>query len=50
MPGPARAVSRFNRTDWLDIGYEELAPIADYKVALFQAGEGARPPVVPAKM
>ena len=43
--GSARAVSRFNRTDWLDIGYEELAPIADYKVVLFQAGEGVRPPV-----
>ena len=23
--GPAREVSRFNRVDWLDIGYEELA-------------------------
>lgn len=43
--GPAREVSRFNRVDWLDIGYEELAPIADYKVVLFQAGEGAGRPL-----
>jgi hypothetical protein len=43
--GAAREVSRFNRVDWLDIGYDELAPIADYKVVLFQAGEGARRPI-----
>jgi len=33
----------FNRLAWLDIGYERLAPIADYKIFLFTRGEGAHP-------
>lgn len=44
--GPAREISRFNRVDWLDVGYEALAPIADYKVILFRGGEGATPPAL----
>jgi hypothetical protein len=42
--GPLAEVSRFNLLAWLDIGYEMLAPIADYKVVLFQSGVGATPP------
>ena len=43
--GPLAAVSRFNRTDWVDIGYERLAALADYKVVLFNVDVGATPPV-----
>jgi hypothetical protein len=43
--GPWRQASLFNRLDWLDIGYERLAALADYKVVLFKIGEGAMPPV-----
>ncbi len=43
--GPPRSVSRFNRTDWLDIGYSRLGPMADYKVVLFRRGLGAEAPV-----
>ncbi len=38
-------ISRFNRTDWLDIGYEKLAEEATYKILLFNVDEGARDPV-----
>jgi hypothetical protein len=41
--GPLETVSRFNRTDWLDIGYEKLQAVADYKVVLFQSGVGGIP-------
>jgi hypothetical protein len=44
--GPLRTISRFNRTDWLDIGYRRLKPYADYKIVLFKIGEGAMPPVI----
>jgi hypothetical protein len=43
--GPLRTMSRFNRLDWLDIGYNELGPLATYKVVLFKIGEGVVPPV-----
>jgi hypothetical protein len=43
--GPLAKISRSNRLDWLDIGYQRLAPAADYKVVLFKIGEGALPPV-----
>ena len=42
---PSQA-SRFNRTDWLDIGYDELNTLADYKIVLFQTGIGAGDPVI----
>lgn len=42
--GPLEGISRFNRTDWVDIGYEQLRAVADYKVVLFSVGEGATPP------
>lgn len=42
--GPMADISRYNLLAWLDIGYEKLAPIADYKVVLFQSGVGATPP------
>jgi hypothetical protein len=43
--GPLAKISRSNRLDWLDIGYQKLAPAADYKIVLFKIGEGALPPV-----
>jgi hypothetical protein len=43
--GPLAKISRSNRLDWLDIGYQRLAPAADYKIVLFKIGEGALPPV-----
>ena len=43
--GPLSGISRFNRLDWLDIGYEKLKREADYKVVLFKVGEGVTPPV-----
>lgn len=43
--GPLAMVSRFTRTDWLDIGYERLDTLADYKVVLFSVDVGASPPV-----
>ena len=42
--GPIDAVSRYNRLAWLDIGYEKLAAVADYKTVLFQSGIGATMP------
>jgi hypothetical protein len=39
--GPSKDASLHNRLDWLDIAYENLAPIADYKIAFFQDGFGA---------
>jgi hypothetical protein len=41
--GPAKGISRYNRTDWLDIGYSKLGALADYKVALFSVGRGMSP-------
>ena len=41
---PSQA-TRFNRTDWLDIGYQTLESHAEYKIVLFEAGIGAREPV-----
>jgi hypothetical protein len=40
--GPLKAMSRFNRLDWVEIGYETLNRHADYKVVLFEVGRGAR--------
>lgn len=42
--GGLKETTRYNRVAWLDIGYERLAPIADYKTTLFQAGHGASCP------
>jgi len=44
--GPLKSISRFNRTDWLDIGYQTLDDRAVYKVVLFKIGEGGVPPVL----
>ncbi len=44
--GPLAAVSRFNRIDWVDIGYERLDALADYKVAHFSIDQGAASPVL----
>jgi hypothetical protein len=44
--GPLRSISRFNRTDWLDIGYKQLDRRATYKIVLFKIGEDAMPPVM----
>lgn len=38
------AATRYNRVGWLDIGYERLAPVADYKVLLAQSGLGGGTP------
>ena len=43
--GPLKGVSRFNRLDWLDIGYKKLNRSADYIVVLFKVGEGVTRPV-----
>lgn len=42
--GALDTASRFNCLAWLDIGYEKLAPIADYKTVLCQNGVGATMP------
>lgn len=39
--GPLAGITRFNRLDWLDIGYDKLAAVADYKVVLFNTSIGA---------
>lgn len=39
--GAPDSASRFNLVAWVDIGYDQLAPIADYKTVLFQTGVGA---------
>ena len=44
--GPLSGISRFNRLDWLDIGYQRLAAEADYKVVLFEVGSGVREQVI----
>jgi hypothetical protein len=44
--GPLRDINRFNRVDWLDIGYDKLDAAANYKIVLFNVGEGATP-VIP---
>ncbi len=43
--GPLTKISRFNRLDWVDIGYQSLAATADYKVVLFKIGQDAMAPV-----
>jgi hypothetical protein len=44
--GPLSGISRFNRLDWLEVGYQRLAAEADYKVVLFEVGSGAREQVI----
>jgi hypothetical protein len=44
--GLLRDINRFNRIDWLDIGYEKLDAAANYKIVLFNVGVGATP-VIP---
>lgn len=34
--GPLASASRFNLVAWVDIGYERLEPVADYKTVLYQ--------------
>ena len=41
---PSQA-TRFNRQDWIDIGYQKLGVEATYKVVLWEQGIGARQPV-----
>lgn len=36
-----RAAGTGNRVGWMDIGYDKLAPVADYKALLFTVGLGA---------
>lgn len=43
--GPLKQISRFNLVAWVDIAYEKLEPIANYKTVLFEAGRGANYPV-----
>lgn len=43
--GPLDKASRFNLVAWLDIAYERLAPVANYKTVLFQSGLGATLPI-----
>lgn len=40
--GPIKSVSPFNILGWLEIAYERLEPIADYKTMLYQKGIGAQ--------
>jgi len=44
--GPIDSATRFNLLGWVDIGYEKLAPVADYKTYLFQTGVGATIPAL----
>lgn len=44
--GLPSGASRYNRSDWLDIGYERLDADAEYKIVLFQAGIGACEPIL----
>lgn len=41
--GPVETASVSNRLAWLDIGYDKLEPIADYKTVLYQNGIGESP-------
>lgn len=43
--GRLKDITRFNRLDWIDIGYEKLSAPATYKVVYFRVGVGATPPV-----
>lgn len=43
--GPAGKANRFNLVAWVDIGYDRLAPVADYTVVLYQSGIGATMPL-----
>jgi hypothetical protein len=47
--GPLAKISRFNRLDWVDIGYDSLDAYADYKIVLFHIGKGATPPIALAR-
>lgn len=42
--GPLAKASRFNLVAWLDIAYDRLDPIANYKTVLFETGIGATMP------
>ena len=42
--GSLHSVTRYTQRAWIDIGYEKLAPVADYKTVLFQVGFGASMP------
>ena len=43
--GPLSGQSHFNQVSWLNIGYNRLAPVADYKILGFVKGAGADEPV-----
>lgn len=43
--GPLSGISHFNQVAWLNIGYNRLAPVADYKILGFAKGDGAGEPV-----
>ncbi len=36
--------TRYKQRAWIDIGYEKLALVAEYRTVLFQAGFGASMP------
>ena len=40
--GPLRAISSFNNVGWVEIAYERLDSVADYKTMLYQKGIGAQ--------
>jgi hypothetical protein len=42
--GPLSKATRFNLISWIDIAYERLEPIANYKTVLFETGHGATLP------
>ena len=44
--GRLSTINERNRLASLDIGYDNLKPIADYKAVLFRTGRGATPPVM----
>lgn len=41
--GPLKNISPFNALGWVEIAYERLQPIADYKTMLYEKGVGAQP-------
>lgn len=43
--GPLSNASRFNQLAWLDIGYDRLDALADYRIFGFAKGDGAGEPV-----
>ena len=40
--GPSNAISPFNNIGWVEIAYERLDSVADYKTMLYQKGIGAQ--------